>query len=948
MIVTRKRDHSEEGRSRNEDDTEIRNAGERLMSEKTDVSKQSSSPLAEAASCSQASRKHHFTDSEETSCKRIRQEKKFQSPEISSESESQEDDSQPSASQEEVSRRQSRRSSKRIASKRIMEPRTASSSASECEPDRSEKGNQRQKVKLNTKGKSLKCAHRKKSDKEHRNSKTTLVTLRASQEEEEEEEEDEAGDFEPDDEGQCFAPEEVNKAPVFVPVGLRSPKPVPVQIEETMEELEISANIPDVQVVTDVESLSHVFVQPVIQREENGNTSPAEANIPENPEEDKGTNDGSTEAAMTLLAMGDPTFQLKINIEEGTQMLPAQEDLHVADNLVNCVYSEQSVVCSQHLLSSPASNMDLFPSEDGSNINLEHQSTDTRTGGEECFEKNATDTSNSSVPVVSSIRPTSNRLLMPESDFRVLRSSENIIQNPVNTNVLVEELEQVQDEVTVLRGTAEMQKVELEQVRLVAGDSLDLHDFSAESTQVVKQADITERAEKETRNTCATSGELQALTASLKPEASEMGQELYPSQSSADGLPEHNPTTAERSLYTINLTQNEGGIQDFQQQYTSSTEETSVVNDNHSRCAEEEQTFILTLVEIPAESKEYDDASALLEQTSEPLLPAPILISPVGASGTSVTGVESIGSLRTAVDELAASLDSKMETKQLQSSPGEPIPKLVQTAQKRSAAELEEDDFPPAKKTLSTSTEDDLESTSKDYSTKSTNSPRRAAGNLLEKAGTSVKTDVLTSAFVAVSESLPVGRSQSETLQNSGAASPGNSISRQEEEVVSRLNSERKAEISEPSKPVDVHEYAQLEHSGSIAASSKPPLLRGGRKPLGFLSLICKKSSSESAEDTKGNKGKVQKPRIVTPKRGLKNPTVSGEAGRESCSLPSASTSSRVESENMAADAAVEIPVNKQPEKPSLQANDQEKEEAPTRISEYFFSDIFMEVDDSE
>ncbi|NXA53395.1 BDP1 factor, partial [Nothocercus julius] len=907
---------------------------------------QSFSPLAEAASCSQASRKHHSADSEETSCKRIRQENKFQSPEISSESESQEDDSQPSASQEEMSRRQSRRSSKRIASKRIVEPRTASSSASECEPDRSEKGNQRQKVKLNTKGKSLKCAHRKKSDKEHRNSKTTLVTLRASQEEEEDEE-DEAGDFEPDDEGQCFAPEEVNKAPVFVPVGLRSPKPVPVQIEETMEELEISANVPDVQVVTDVESLSHVFVQPVIQREENVNTSPAEANIPENPE-DKGINDGSTEAAMTLLAMGDPTFQLKINVEEGTQMLPAQDDLHVADNLVNCVYSEQSVVCSQHLLSSPTSNMDLFPSEDGSNINLGHQSTDTRTGGEEYFEENATDTSNSSVPVVSGIRPTSDRLLMPKPDFRVLRSSENIIQNPVNTNVLVEELKQVQDEITILRGTAEMQKVKLEQVRLAAGDSLDLHDFSAESTQLVKQADITERTEKETRNTCATSGELQALTASLKPEASETRQELYPSQSSANGLPGHSPTTAEHSLYTVNLTQNEGGIQDFQQQYTSSTVETSVVNDNHSRCAEEEQTFILTLVEIPSDSKEYDDASALLEQTSEPLLPAPILISPVSASGTSMTGVESIGSLRTAVDELAASLDSKMETKQLQSSPGEPIPKLVQTAQKRSAAELEEDDFPPAKKTLSTSTEDDLEGTSKDYSTKSTNSPRRAAGNLLEKAGTSVKTDVLTSAFVSVSESLPVGRSQSETLQNSGAASPGNSISRQEEEVVSRLNSERKAEISEPSKLVDVHKYAQLEHAGSVAASSKPPLLRGGRKPLGFLSLICKKSNSESAEDTKGNKGKVQKPRIVTPKRGLKNPTVSGEAGRESCSLPPASTLSRVESENMAADAAVEIPVNKQPEKPSLQANNQEKEEAPTRISEYFFSDIFMEVDDSE
>ncbi|XP_064358348.1 transcription factor TFIIIB component B'' homolog isoform X2 [Dromaius novaehollandiae] len=951
MRVTRKRDHSEESRNRNEDDTEIRNAEECLMSERTDVSMQNSTNLVEAASFSEATRKHRFTDSEETSCKRIRQESKFQSPEISSESESQEEDFQPSASQEKMSgdltRRQSRRSSKRIASKRVLELRTASSSASECEPDRNEKGNQRQKIKLSiTKGKSLKSARRRKSGKEHRSSKTTLVTLRASQEEDEDE--DEADDFEPDDEDQCFAPEEVNKAPVFVPVGLRSPKPVPVQIEETMEELEISASVPDVQVVTDVESLSHASVQPVMQREENVNTSPAEANIPENPEEDKGINDGSTEAAMTLLAMGDPTFQLKINTEGRTQLLPAQDDLHMANNLVTHAYSEQSVISCQYLLSSPTSNKELFPSEDGKNVNLEQQSTGTGTGGEEYFEKNATETSDSSVPVVNSTGLTRGRLLKPEPDFGEVRSNKNIIQKPVNRNVLVEELEQVQSEATVLSGTAEMQKVELEQVRPAVDDSLDLHDFATGSTELVKQVDRTERTEKEMRNACGTSGELKTVTASPKPEASEVGQELYPNQSPVNGLPEQNPSPAEHSLYTLNMTQNEACVRDFQQQYISSTEETSVVSDDHSRCPEEEQTFILTLVEIPADSREYDDASALLEQTSEPLLPAPILISPINASGMSVTGVESIGSLTTAVDELAASLDGNVETKQLQSASVEPIPNLVQTTQKRSAAELEENDFPPAKKTLSTLAEGSLESTYKDYSTKSTNSPRRAAGNFLEKAGASVKKKVPTSAFVSESASLLVESGQSETLQNSGTASLGNSASKKEEEVISRLTSEREAEISGQRKLVDVHESGQLEHTGSIAASSKTPLLRGGRKPLGFLSLICKKSSSESAEDTKGNRGKIQKPRIVTPKRSLKKPTLSNEDGRESCSLPSTSTSSSVECENVAADAAVKVPSNERSEKPSLCAKDQEKEEEPTRISEYFFSDIFMEVDDSE
>ncbi|XP_068780502.1 transcription factor TFIIIB component B'' homolog isoform X3 [Struthio camelus] len=949
MRGTRKRDDSEEGGSRNEDSSAIRNAEECLVSGKTDVSMQNSSNLVEAASSSEATRKHPFTDSEETFCKRIKQDGRFQSPEISSESESQEEDSQPSTSQEKTSdhltRRQSRRSSKRIASKQVSELRTASSSASECEPDRSEKGNQRQKNKLNiTKGKSLKSAHRGKSGKEHRSSKTTLVTLRASQEEEE----DEADDFEPDDEDQCFAPEEVNKAPVFVPVGLRSPKPVPVQIEETMEELEISANVPDVQVVTDFESLSHVSLQPVMQREENVNTSPAEANMPENPKEDKGLNDGSTEAAMTLLAMGDPTFQLKINTEERTQTLPAQDDLHVASNLVTRAYSEQSVISCQYLLSSPPSNMELIPSEDGSNINLEDQSTGTGTGGEGYFEKNATDTSSdSSMPMVNSLRLTRGRLLKPEPDFGVLRSNKNIIQKPVNANVLVEELEQVQSEATVLRDTAEMQKVELQQVRPAAGSSLDLHDFATGSMEPVKQVDKTERTEKEMRNACGTSEELKALTASPKPEASDLGQELYPNQSSVDGLPEQNPSPAEHNLYTINLTQSEACVQDFQQQYISSTEETSVVNDDRSRCPEEEQTFILTLVEIPADSREYHDASALLEQTSEPLLPAPILLSPINASGTSVTGAESTGSLTTSVAELAASLNSSIESKQLQSASVEAISSLVETTQKRSAAELEENDFPPAKKILSTLGVGNLESTYKDYSTKSTNPPRRAAENLFEKAGASAKKKVLSSAVVSEPASLLAERSQSETLQNSGTASLENSTSKQEGEVISRLTSERKAEISGQRKLVDVHESGQLEHTGSLATSSKTPLLRGGRKPLGFLSLICKKSSSESPEDTKGNRGKVQKPRIVTPKRSLKKPTLSNEDGRESCSLPSTSTSS-VDCESIAADAAVKVPSDERAEKPSLCAKDQEKEEEPTRISEYFFSDIFMEVDDSE
>ncbi|XP_050184862.1 transcription factor TFIIIB component B'' homolog [Myiozetetes cayanensis] len=905
MRLTRKRAYPKEGENKEEDNTGNRNEGECLVLLKTGVSMQNSSNVVEAASFSESTKKHSFTeDVEETSYKRTRKNITLQSPEISSECESQvekDDDFQLSTSEEkqsdDLTRRQFRRSSKRIAlPKHVLELRTASSSASECEADCSEKGSQRQEAKPSgTRGKSLKTKHRKKSGKEPRSSKTTFVTLRASQEEEDEE----ADDFELDDEDECFAPEEVNKAPVFVPVGLRSPKPIPIQIEETMEELEISVNVPEVQVSTDAESLSHASIHPVVQREEK------ETTIHENPDADKGINDGSTEAAMTLLAMGDPNFQLKTSPEERTHILPAQD----------------------------TSTKELLPSEDGSNITVENQSTGTRIGIEEYSEKDATDTS---------MELTGDRLLQPEPAFGVLRSSENTTQKLLNANVLVEELEQIQADPTILSGTAEMQKVELEQIRPAADDSSVLHDFATQSMELNKQVDKTERAEKQMRDACGNSGDLRPVTASPKSEKSHLGPEDCPNQSSVDEVPEQNPCPLERNICTINFTQNEACAEDAQQQCISSTEETSVNDDR--RCPEEEQTFVLTLVEIPVDSG--FDASVVLEQTSEPLLPAPILISPISASETNTTEVESTGSVTTAAGEVATPLNSSLETKQLESASVDHVPKL-QTSQKRSAAELEENDFPTAKKTLSAdAVEDTLETTCKGYSIKSTDAPMIVSGNPFQKTEPSAKEKVLTSVLVSESMSQLADRSQLETLGNLGKAPLENSAPKEEEQVMSRLTSNRIAEISGQGKQECVHESGQLEYTGSPASSSKTPLLRGGRKPLGFLSLICKKSSSESAEDTKGNRGKIQKPRIVTPKRNLKKPTPSTKCDRESCSLPS--TSSSVEYEHVAADAAVTVPSNNSSEKAPLCAKDQEKEEEPTRISEYFFSDIFMEVDDSE
>lgn len=116
----------------------------------------------------------------------------------------------------------------------------------------------------------------------------------------------------------------------------------------------------------------------------------------------------------------------------------------------------------------------------------------------------------------------------------------------------------------------------------------------------------------------------------------------------------------------------------------------------------------------------------------------------------------------------------------------------------------------------------------------------------------------------------------------------------------------------------------------------------------GFLSLICRKSSSEFAEELQRKRGEIPNPQTGTTKQSLKETTPSNKDDRESCSFPSRSTSSFVQYDNIAADAVVVAPHNEPSDKPPHRDEDREKEEEPTKISEYFFSDIFMEVDDPE
>ncbi|XP_056288696.1 nascent polypeptide-associated complex subunit alpha, muscle-specific form-like isoform X2 [Pseudoliparis swirei] len=79
--------------------------------------------------------------------------------------------------------------------------------------------------------------------------KPKLVTLRASRSEysdEEDEEQRGGGEDVEEEEHPAWGSSNDGTAPVFVPVSLRSPRPVIPEVEEMMEELDILANIPDV------------------------------------------------------------------------------------------------------------------------------------------------------------------------------------------------------------------------------------------------------------------------------------------------------------------------------------------------------------------------------------------------------------------------------------------------------------------------------------------------------------------------------------------------------------------------------------------------------------------------------------------------------------------------------------------------------------------------------
>ncbi|KAG7238648.1 hypothetical protein INR49_030722 [Caranx melampygus] len=80
----------------------------------------------------------------------------------------------------------------------------------------------------------------------NKSKKPKLVTLRASQSESSDEEDGKQWDHEETEEQPACSSNKDSTAPAFVPVCVRSPQPMLSELEETMEELDILANMPDV------------------------------------------------------------------------------------------------------------------------------------------------------------------------------------------------------------------------------------------------------------------------------------------------------------------------------------------------------------------------------------------------------------------------------------------------------------------------------------------------------------------------------------------------------------------------------------------------------------------------------------------------------------------------------------------------------------------------------
>ncbi|XP_053445085.1 transcription factor TFIIIB component B'' homolog isoform X2 [Nycticebus coucang] len=818
-------------------------------------------------------------------------------------------------------------------SSKIASDQRTISNASECEIDHNEKRMHR-KIKPNvTKGRGSKRIRSKTSKKEPRASKATLVTLRASQEEDE----DDAEDFEPDYEEESYhlAPEEVNKAPVFVPIGLRSPEPVPAQIEETMEELEITVNIPDIGCMAVVEhplSNTDVTTQEMKQ-EENMNISSFEMTTGEYTQDEPGANDGSTEAAITLLTMGDLLLQSEITTVQGDVGVCVLPHVHSEDKShipfsPDSVHHEILHECQE--VSLPVIN--TFPASFEENkIISEEQSAREERDLMEKVKENATATRNTASKITNDLRMRS-RFAKPKLNLEKILGTHRFDAHEEVPSLCItkgEEPEPQRDTEKNAFKTTELEDKSLGPVTTAESKQQSklacVHDIKG--TSISQEVNLTERNEdQEVESQVQILSVAPAVSSETGPHTLALGMVLAESSveeplrkdSEGDSVPECSPTSLpevqqENIINPLDLPAN--------------------LIPNVHQDGEDEQTFILTLVEIPANAVEdFTDTAAQL--MPNPLLPAPILVK---SMNTEERRDMSICLPTTSVGQDAMGLfdSGKGDSKK-------PPANLDITCRKRSHCRLDEsDDVPPAKNTFHTSRDDCQEYTSEVCS--------KELINIFEERGEPYKgQSIFPTSGSTHTTPEPQNKQVESSFQSVGSRSLDKIIDTHIEKNMLHLPQN---EMMKSGKEERTNAASKTEQKDNRISSSKAPLSRPGRRPLGFLSLICSKSSLESDEPTQVHSKKRLKPVIPVSRQKLKrsNPFSESQKKNQESSdlLPSPSVVNN-HSENIGC-SATQVSSGQPSLKEACKGGQkQRREEEPTTVSEYFFSDIFIEVDEKE
>ncbi|KAM7148893.1 transcription factor TFIIIB component B'' homolog isoform 4-T5 [Molossus nigricans] len=823
-------------------------------------------------------------------------------------------------------------------SKSALNRRTTISSASGCEIDNSER-RMRRKIKPNVnKGRGSKRIRSKTSKKEPRASKAMLVTLRASQEEDEDDVEDFESAYE--EESYHLAPEEINKAPVFVPVGLRSPEPVSAQIEETMEELEITVNVPDIGFITvDEHHLSNTDVTTQeMQQEENVNVLSVEMTTGEHTQDETDTNDGSTEAAITLLTMGDLVLQSEISTEQsdGVCVLPgvhSKDKGHIPfspDNVSDKIVHE----CQE--LSSPVSRIPLSSLEENK-IVLEEQSTKEEIGLTEKVKETAISTRNTTSEVTNTLRIRS-RFAKPKPNHKKILGTNRFGAHQEVPSLFVTKGEEVEFQREMEKNTSKATGLEdknLESVTTAENkeQSRLAHVHGIEETSILQEASLTERKEDQEQG----SQEVQILSfapiVSSETNSHPLGLGRGLSESSF-GEPLRKDSNGDNmlTLYVPECTP--ASTPEVQQENVINPQDLTVnlvANVHHG--GEDEQAFILTLVEIPTNAvEEFTDTATQL--MPNPLLPAPILVRSVTAEEK---GDMSMNFPVTSFGQDAMCLSNSG------SDDSEKAPaNLDLMSRKRFHCRPDESDHvPPAKKCSLTSRDDSQKYASEVCS--------KELINVFEETGKSYKgQDIFPTSESTHTTPEPQKEQLEPTFLSAGSRPLDKIIDTHTERNTPQLTQD-KAIVSD--KEEGTCATSKPEHVDSITSSSKTPLSRPGRRPLGFLSLICSKNSLESDEPTQVHRKKRLKPLIPVSRQNLKRSDPLRESQKKiqesSDLLPSPSVVD-TQSENIDSSAA-QVSCDRSLLKEECKSvQKQTLEEEPTTVSEYFFSDIFIEVDKTE